>query len=97
MNFSKKSYGFIFAFFSIPPKCLRSNQHWLISTPCSILPEKGPLEETLKFDSNVLTVQEEEENSLSIIEWYQIPNGKRVQQIIARWRGEKQKLVGAVL
>ncbi len=81
------------SFYSIPPHCLRSNQHWLISTRCAVLPE-GALEEVLKFDSNVMTVEEDEEgDSLTIMEWYKIPNSKRVKQPIAMWSGEKQKLV----
>ncbi len=74
----------------IPPDCLRSNQHWLISTRCSVLPEKA-LKGALKFDSNVMTI--EEDDSLTIVEWYQIPNGERRRQPIAKWNIEIQKLV----
>ncbi len=51
----------------IPAECLRSNTHWLVSTPCATLPE-GALEGKLRFDSSVLTLDEEGDESLTLVE-----------------------------
>ncbi len=77
----------------IPAVCLKSNTHWLVSTPCATLPE-GALEGKLRFDSSVLTLDEAGDESLTLVEWYQIPNGnERVSQQIGRWHGLTNKLV----